>query len=313
MKYKFLKSFFLITSGFLILIMAGCVKEKTATFTDFSTTSDFVVLQNSGLPTFKASNINTSSGDTVRRLVRVDLASANSSNGPVTVNLGLNNAVIVTYNAANGTAFQTLPAGSYKILSPILTIPAGQHYAETTVEFYSKKFDPSVSYLLPVSIVDASGKALSSNLNTIYYNIIGNPLAGVYTWDFTRFNSSDTTGARNGSSFTGRTIAASPLSATSLLFPDSYTQTFISPTGGYVLSFDNTGGVLSNFKVALDPQTVLDIPANSFTLAAGPKLLGYTIVGSAATKYAGSTFRFYISYINSGGNPRTLIDNFVKQ
>ena len=108
-------------------------------------------------------------------------------------------------------------------------------------------------------------------------------------------------------------FSPSLLSATSLLFPDSYTQSFISPAGGFVLSFDNTGGVLSNFKAALDPQTILDIPANSFTLAAGPKLLGYTIVGSAATKYAGSTFRFYISYINSGGNPRTLIDNFVKQ
>ncbi len=307
MKYKFLKSFSFIISGFLILIMAGCVKEKTETFTDFSTTTDFVVLQNSGLSAFKASNINTST-DTVSKVVRVDLASANSSNGPVTVKLGLDNSVIATYNGANGTAFQPLPAGSYKILTPSLTIPAGQHYAETTVEFYSKMLDPSVSFLLPVTIVDASGKALSSNLNTIYYNIIGNPLAGLYTWLGQRYNAPRDTSAAPTSIPFNMSQAISPLGSTSLLFPITYLEQN-GIAAGTVLSFKNTAGVLSNFTVSLsDPSAV----NGDIAVVTSPVLVGFKIVGNASTKYVGSVFRIYSAF-SFKGTVRQVIDNFTKQ
>ncbi|MEO5500805.1 MAG: DUF1735 domain-containing protein [Ginsengibacter sp.] len=311
MTYKLFKNIIFSSAAIAMLIISGCTKPYPG-YTDFSQVSDFVILLNAGTGNFKASNVSTAK-DTAVKTITVDLASANNNNGPVTVTLGLDPTAIASYNGANGSSYQALPAGSYKILSPTVTIPAGQHYGTTSVEIYIKKLDASVSYLLPVTITDGGGKKLSSNQNTIYYNVIGNPLAGTYSWDYSRFNSSDTTGALGGGSFTGQMVVISPITGTSVLFPDSYTQTFISGAGGFALSFTNTAGVFSNFSVAMDPQTVKDIPAGGFTVASGPKLVGYKIVGDASTKYAGSTFRFYISYVNSSGGSRTLIDNFVKQ
>ncbi|HWJ92086.1 MAG TPA: hypothetical protein VNR87_13290, partial [Flavisolibacter sp.] len=149
--------------------------------------------------------------------------------------------------------------------------------------------------------------------NTVYYHSIGNPLAGTYTWDFTRFNSPDTTAAPGAGSFTGQTVSVSPLGATTLLLPESYMQTFVSSSAGISLSFTNNAGVLSNFSVSLSDQVKADIAAGGFTLATAPVLVGYNIVGNASTKYKGSTFRTYMVLINSSGGTRSLIDNFVKQ
>ena len=310
MNYKFLS---VLTSGFLLLMMAGCVKPNDATFTDFSTTGDVVILQSAGLSNFGAASFNRGS-DTVRFTVRVDLASASLPSSATTVGIAVDNAAITSYNTANPSpGYIVLPSANYKLLNSSLTIPAGQHYAETTLEIYTKGLDPSVSYMLPVSIQNAGGKKLSSNLNTVYYHSIGNPLAGTYTWDFTRFNSPDTTAAPGAGSFTGQTVSVSPLGATTLLLPESYMQTFVSSSAGISLSFTNNAGVLSNFSVSLSDQVKADIAAGGFTLATAPVLVGYNIVGNASTKYKGSTFRTYMVLINSSGGTRSLIDNFVKQ
>ncbi len=299
-------------------MIGSCVKSAKD-FTDLSKTSDLVILTASGLGNFKASNIlvNTSSPDTIKLTPRADLASANSNGGPVTVTLGLDNTAITAYNAANGTNFQPFPAGAFKFVSNTVTIPGGQqHYGTTTVWIFQNKLDPTVSYLLPVSITDGGGKSLSSNQNTIYYNVIGNPLAGNYKQDFYRWNTTgigvaDTTTAPNSTVTIGAPIVIAPITATTILLPESYLETFVGV--GVNLSFTNTAGVLSNFNVSLDANAVAAIAAGSFTLLTAPKLVEATIRGNAANHYVGSTFRIYMAIINSGGNTRTVIDNFVKQ
>ena len=245
--------------------------------------------------------------------ITVDLASKDNSNGELAVTVGVDAAAITAYNAANGTKFQPFPTGSYKLTSSKITVPAGQHYGSTTLEIYQNKLDPTVSYMIPISITDGGGKQLSSNQNTIYYNVIGNPLAGLYTWDFSRFNSADTTGALGAGSFTGQTTSPVPSSATTLILPDSYLQTFADPAAGVALSFTDNSGTLSNFSVAFDQFTKDALSAASFSIAVNPKLVSYTLKGNAANHYAGSTFRIYFSLINSTGGTRTMVDNYVKQ
>jgi hypothetical protein len=318
MKYKFLKLSIFITATFLIIIMGSCVKSVD-NFTDLSKTSDLVILTGSGLGNFKASNllVNTSSPDTLKLTVTADLASANSNGGPVTVTLGLDNTAITAYNAANGTSFQPFPAGAFKFVSSTITIPGGQqHYGTTTVWIFQNKLDPTVSYLLPVSITDGGGKSLSSNQNTIYYNVIGNPLAGNYKQDFYRWNvtgigAADTTTAPNSTVTIGTPIVIAPITATTILLPESYLETFVGV--GINLSFTNTAGVLSNIQVSLDASAQADIAAGGFTILTAPKLVEATIRGNAANHYAGSVFRTYMAIVNSGGNTRTVIDNFTKQ
>lgn len=298
----------------LLFLLTGCLKEHDG-FIDFTQTQDFVILTGAGLSNFKASNVIMAS-DTVRKTITVDLASANNDNGPVTVTVGLDpNAasIITSYNTANSADYQLMPSNAYKLTSTQVTVPAGQHYATTTLEIYQSKLDPAISYMVPISITNGGGKNLSSNQNTIYYNVVGNPLGGNYTQNFYRFNgTTDTTGAPS-SGYEGHTSLVIPVTKTSVLLPEDYLKTFVGSTAGVTLSFTNTNGTLSNFSVSLDAATTQGLKDGGFTVTTPPKLVSYQIVGNASTKYAGSTFRIYMSLINSSGATRTVIDNFVKQ
>jgi Domain of unknown function (DUF1735) len=314
MTYKSLKLASLLSVVLSLTMMESCVKS-TKYFTDLSKVSDFVLLMGAGTQNFKASNllVNTSSPDTLKLAVTADLASANSNGGAVTVTLGLDNGAIAAYNAANGTNFQPFPADAYKFASNTITIPGGlQHYGTTTVWIFQNKLDPSVSYILPVSITDGGGKSLTTNQNTIYYNVIGNPLAGNYLQDFHRWNgTTDTTTAPNSTNYNNKPVIVAPITATTVLLPEDYLETFVGV--GVNLSFTNTNGTLSNIAVSLDAASLAAIAAGGFTIVQTPKLVGYGIVGTAATHYAGSWFRIYTVLINSSGGTRTLIDQFVKQ
>jgi hypothetical protein len=296
----------------LLFLLSGCLKTHDG-FIDFTKTSEFVILTGSGTGNFKASNIlvNTSSPDTITKTVTVDLASNNDNSGAIAVTIGIDNSQIQAWNTANGTNFQPFPANAFQITSNKVNIAAGQHYGTTTVLIFQNQLDPTVSYMLPVAITDGGGKQLSANQNVILYNVIGNPLAGLYTWDFTRYNG-DTTTPINGSSFTGHTASPVPSGPTTLILPDSYLQTFVDPAAGVALSFTNNNGVLSNFSVAFDDFTTNGLVAGGFTIATAPILLSYSISGDASNHYKGSTFRTYFVLINSSGGTRTLVDKFVK-
>jgi len=313
MNKAILKSVKISIPALLLIFLSGCLKTHDG-FIDFTQTSDFVILTGSGLGNFKASNVlvNTSSPDTIRKTITVDLASKDNSNGAVTVTIGVDNGVIPPYNTANGSSFQPFPANAFKLIDTKITVPGGQHYGQTTLEIYQNKLDPTISYMLPISIMDGGGKQLSSNQNTIYYNVIGNPLAGLYTWDFTRYNG-DTTTPVNGSSFTGATASPVPTGPTTLILPDSYLQTFADPAAGVALNFTNNNGTLSNFSVSFDAFTTSALSAGGFTIATAPILLSYQISGNAANHYQGTMFRYYFVLINSSGGTRTLVDKIVKQ
>jgi len=314
MRYILSKIKLTISAALLMLIMYSCVKTRSG-YTDLTQVSDFVILMGSGTTNFKASNIlvNTSSPDTIKETVMADLASANSNNGAVTVTIGIDNTVIATYNAANGTNFQPMPANAFKIVSTSITIPGGlSHYGTSTVWIFQNQLDPSVSYMLPVSLTDGGGKKLSSNQNTIYYNVIGNPLAGNYLQNFYRWNNtSDTTTPPNSTVFTNQPVIVAPVTASTVILPESYMETFLGV--GISLSITNTAGVLSNPTVFLDPTALAAFSANGFSVVTSPKLVGYQIVGTAATKYAGSRFRVFCVMLNSGAATRTVIDDFIKQ
>lgn len=312
MNYKFLKLSLYI--GAVLSIFAACVKPHDATFTDFSKTGDLVIMQNAGLSNYTATSFSRGS-DTIKLTVRVDLASKEIPTSPTTVKLAVDNAAITSYNAANPQpGYVILPSANFKLVSNTLTIPAGSHYAETILEVYTKGLDPAVSYMVPISITDAGGKALSSNANTAYWHSIGNPLAGTYNWSFYRWNgTTDTTTPPNSTVFTDQPTAISPLGPSTLLFPESYINTFVDPSDGITLNFTNTNGTFSNFVATFSNTLKDEITAGGFTLVKGPLLVGYSIVGDASTKYKGSHFRFYTELLNSTPAKRTVIDDFVKQ
>ena len=112
------------------------------------------------------------------------MASVSNPSSPLTVRIAVDPVAITIYNAANSSNDVALPASNFLLLTTTSTLPGGQHYAQTTLQVYTKGLDPATSYMTPISITDASGKQLSSNLNTLYFYTIGNPLAGSYQWDY---------------------------------------------------------------------------------------------------------------------------------
>ncbi len=310
MKIKINKWTGLITAFALVLMsLTSCVKNRNELGTDFSQLQDHVLLVNGGLLGVSASNVAFPT-DTTTITITVNLASVNLPATPTKVTIGYDPKQIVSYNAANGKNYQALDASGYKLAATTLTIPAGQQYATTTITFYKAATDPAVSYLIPISITDASGKALSSNQNTLFFNIIGNPLSGNYLHSYYRYNGTNDTTSVPGTTGLNVPIIIGPVDGNTLLLPEYYLETFLGV--GVNLAFDNNNGVFSNFNVYLDDATKKVIADNNFKLVV-LKLVSSQIVGDASTKYAGSTFRIYIEIMNSAGRLRTVVNNFVKQ
>ncbi len=314
MKIKLNKLLGLIIAGVFLISFNSCLKNSLPKETDFSHLQDHVDIVGGGLTNFTKASIGFNNGDTTTVTLIINLASVNLPSSPVDVTIGIDAAQIDSYNAANGTSYVAAPTDIYSIGATKLTIPAGQQFAQTTISFYKDSVDPAVSYMLPISITDASGKSLTSNLNTMYYHIIGNPLAGNYLQDFYRWNgTTDTTTAPNSTVFTDQPVVISPVSATSLLLPESYIQTFVGSSAGVTLSFSNNSGVLSNFSVSLDAGTQSGLTTGGFVVKTAPVLVQATVVGDQSTHFAGTTIRIFTVLQNSTPAIRTLIDQFVKQ
>lgn len=228
----------------------------------------------------------------------VNIASEYPLNKNVTVTVAVDDAKRAAYNGNLAPADQfLLPADSnYSFPVKTAVIKAGTRLATFTVTFYPQTLNPSKSYMLPITLTDASGVTISGNLSTIYLHIIGNPLAGVYKWDFTRYNDATATGT--------------PVTATvgddATFVPDDATTIEVGSNyaAGYVLKFTNNGGVFSDFKVSFSKATLDDLTASGIVVTSGPTIVTADPVNKI--------FQFTYSVTNSTGAPRLLIDKYYK-
>ncbi|MEO8861506.1 MAG: DUF1735 domain-containing protein [Ginsengibacter sp.] len=299
-----------------VLSLSSCIKDFRPNETNLNNLKPTVNIVEGGLYQFSMQALLFPSTDAMDTATfHVNYAAVNVTPTDEVFSIAISPSAITNYNTSGGgLKYEILPDSCYSFTATSATVAKGQTYSDPiSVIFYPSKINPSFNYMLPISITQApAGVTISSNVGTIYYHFIGNPLAGGYTWDFTRYNG-DTTTAQNSSSFTGHSVNVGPVDPNNLIFPDSYLQTFVASTAGVKLTFDNNGGVLSNFTVSFDDATMSGLSSGGFSIATAPVLLSANIVGNAATNYSGSSFRTYFSLVNSSGGTRTLVDNFVKK
>lgn len=250
----------------------------------------------------------------------LEYSSSQVPTSDVTVTLGFDAAALTAFNAAQpagGIIYLPLTAAQYSLPATTTKFRAGQGISEPfTIRFYPNQLDPSKSYMIPISITNIAGapggivKAPASS--TAYFHIIGNSLAGKYSWRYRRWQSGDTTTAPLQDILTTTNLL--PISASKLMTRETYTETFVDPGNGIVLEFTESGGVLSGFNTSLLPSTTAGIAAGGFTLTGGPKFTGggVVVVGNAASSYIGTQFGTYIQYLNSSGGTRTLVNSFTK-
>lgn len=299
MKKQINKWIGLLTGVMLLTSLNSCLKDKGYKLeTDFSGLQDHVVLLNAGLGGIGASNVGFTT-DTAIVIIRANLTSVNPPTAPVVVTIAVDTTQIAAYNASHSTAFVAVPDSAFTLTTTTLTIPAGQQYANTTISFYKSKLDPSVSYMLPVSIKDASGKALSSNENTRFFNIIGNPIAGLYEQYWSRWNASDSSSGAAGALYYNSDVGTAVFAA------KTSTEIAVESQGTGetdIIDFTNTAGVLSNFTVSFPPGEAATLVLNSIS----------TPVLEFADPVKG-IYTISFTYVNSAGASRTVRNIYVKQ
>ncbi len=313
----------------LVASMTSCLKDKGFEDQQYGVSID-------GTPTVSSKSVKileggTSSGE-IKKLVFADGAAAldslefsvayvdyNSPTAPtdLTVNFGLDAAYLATFNAGNPVQYDLMPDSLYRISKSSVVIKAGTFVSELVkVYFKPNKFDGSKTYLLPVAITSTSGISgvqIQRNYGRISFTKIGNVLSGKYTHRYRRFQVADTTGVPLQDILS--TVIIAPVSPSEIMTTEIYTTSFVDPSGGIILGFTNTGGVLSNFTPSLSATTFAGITAGLFVLNDGPKFAAGgapVVVGSVASNFIGTRFSTYIQYLNSAGGTRTLINNFVK-
>lgn len=307
------KLFFITLGSIVTLSLVSCLKTDNQTYTDFSTSPAVVIFASPnsaaggtsivGLSSLSYANFSFVSSDTATFQFYANYAGLTSAPSDLKVTIGVDDAKRTAYNTANSTSFQPLVASQYSIVTPSITIPKGGQYSGLmTVKLINKNIDPTVSYMLPVSITDASGVKLSSNLNTIYFNFIGNPIAGNYNRYYKRWNAADSSGA---TALTARAIIP--------FIPDSPTAVEVQSGAGtqfgvnlrYLIKFTNTNGVLSNFSVVLNPADVKNLtPSTGYTVSADA-----TLISADPVK---GHYKFSWAGASSVGAARVFSDEYQK-
>lgn len=113
--------------------------------------------------------------------IMVNYAAPDANPTDLNVTLDVDTAVLGKYNRTNGTNYPVLPAADYKLTNTI-TIPAGQRKVEYHVKFNTSLFEPSITYALPLRVVNASGVTISSNFGSIVLLVSAkNRYDGTYT------------------------------------------------------------------------------------------------------------------------------------
>jgi Domain of unknown function (DUF1735) len=287
--------------GVFSLVMAvigsSCVKSREGR-TDFDNLKPTVLIPEGGISNFKSGALlpnPTDDADTV--YFHVNYAATDVAPTDLVVTIAVDQDALTAYNALGGNQYAIFPDSIFSFTTTTVTIPKGANYsAGIPLIIFPVKIDLLNNYMLPISITVApAGSTISTNFKTLYYHLIGNPIAGLYTQEWIRYNTATQTGT-----------PAFDLDLSPGVFApiDGTTVTALSGTGiSYVITFKDSAGVLIDFGVAFDPA---DVAANGggITITGGPTII-------TADPKTGS-YEFNFTYTNSAGSPRNITDIFGK-
>jgi hypothetical protein len=297
---KQLMFFFLAAFG-----LTSCLKEDDMNIDPDNLTQNILTIEwpeagvnsiNSGMQYFSGGNLLYSGTDEVdTATVYVKLAGAHTLDHDITFKLGVDDSRLLINYDNDSINYLAMPDSVYNILEESVTLKAGERFATFHIEFLPSKFDASQNYMLPVTVAETGGIALSENFGHIYFHRMYNPIAGAYLWDYKRYQTATQDPAFfHSSSFVGHDASFIPVSGTTIMAGSGYIN------AQYLISFSDDGaGNLSDFTAVLDPAA---FTANAVELISGP-----TLTVSADQK------KFTLNYVAfNGADFRNITDEFHK-
>jgi hypothetical protein len=279
----------------------SCVKSREGR-TDFENLTPTVLISEGGLQNFGIDAILFPPTDDVdTTFFHMNYAATDVAPSDQVVTIAIDDAAIDAYNAANGTDYAKFPDSIYSFTTTSVTIPKGANYSSgVPLIMFPSKINLLKDYMLPISITVApAGTTISANHKTIYYHLIGNPIAGIYNWDWYRWNNTTPTGPNTGGTpALGGSAVLAPITGTQVEVASGY---FIGPR--YEITFTDSSGVLIDFAATF----------NSDDLATMKDVYGVTITSGPTFDSVNVAAGYYqIHYTAATPDPRYVIDKFYK-
>ncbi len=311
MKAKYIKR--ITALGFVALLsFSACLKDDAHYFNPEATQSSVAMLINSGLANFGKDAVTAPGIDTVK--FGVAIAQLNPLASATTVVIGVDNTYVTSYNAANSAInYQTIPSTAYTLPATNITVPAGSNSVIATVYINRNLLNPSLSYMLPIKIVSASGITISANDNVHYYHIIGNDFAGAYIWDYRRWQNGTGPGAGQipsqgqglppDISTIGAVGAINPIGPTEIAMLTGYNGTGVN----YDITFTRTAGTpvtYTNWNVFFNATEIAKWTAAGITNMVPPAFTVPPPANSNAPKF------FEMNYVSGGAAGRYIDDTY---
>ena len=285
--------------GFVLFLAASllssCVKSRGGE-TDFNNLQPLVMIPEGGLSTFSTEALVYPASDASDTATfHVNFAASNVAPADETIALAIDPTALATYNSSSAIQYAMAPDSIFSYTTTTVTVLKGNNYT-SAIPFviYPSKVDPTKNYMIPITIKTApQGATIAVNYATIYYHLIGNPIAGTYEEYWSRWNAADSSGGAAGAAAYQEDIGPVTFA------PNSPTEIAVVSQGTGetdVLDFTNSGGVLSNFTLGMFPVAGITIGSTSL-LKADP---------------VNGIYEVYFSYVNSLMANRVIINKFVK-
>ncbi|HET7001739.1 MAG TPA: DUF1735 domain-containing protein, partial [Puia sp.] len=184
----------------VVIVGSSCVKSVSGR-TDFESLQPTVLISEGGLQNFGINAIlfpPTDDADTT--YFHLNYAATSVAPQDEVITIAIDPAAMDAYNAANGSDYTLFPDSIFSFTTTSVKIPKGNNYsAGVPLIMFPSKINLLKDYMLPISITAGpAGATVASNHKTIYYHLIGNPIAGLYNWDWYRWNGTLPVGPNTG-------------------------------------------------------------------------------------------------------------------
>lgn len=163
----------------LVSMLSSCLKNNEY-YTDFSSAAASVQLPLAARNSNKIITLAYTPGVGIVKIpVYVNVASPQTPTTATTTKLGIDTAFLRSYNTANNTHYEVLPDSVYTTTGWDRTIPAGKRLDSMVASINIDKMNLSHSYVLPITIVNASLPI--EQWNHLFMNIaVKNKYDGLY-------------------------------------------------------------------------------------------------------------------------------------
>jgi Domain of unknown function (DUF1735) len=279
----------------VIAMGTSCVKSVSGR-TDFDNLKPTVLIPEGGMANFASDAIlfpPTDDNDTA--IFHLNYAGTTTAPSDQVITIAIDDQAIADYNALGGNQYEKFPDSIYSFTTTSVTVPKGASYsAPVGLIMHPSKIDLLKNYMLPITITAApAGSTISTNYKTIYWHLIGNPIAGIYSQEWIRYNTATQTGTPAFDEDVSPGVFA-PVDGTTI-----NVQSGSGPI--YVLTFADSAGVLTDFQVSFDAASVTN---SGIKITGGP-----TIITADPTT---GSYKFNYTYDNLNGGLRNITDIFGK-